>query len=544
LIAILALAIIVIEINKCKTLARTNMKLNTKNRFISFIMMMLVTILMTACGDSEDDVGTVKTSGSQEDLVSISVAINGSQAVPSLQTKPTATGSITVDKNSGNISGSVDVSNLKDNNNVTAMHIHMGKPGETGGPIITFQMEGNDNNRWMVPENSMLNATDLSMLLQGDTYINVHTTEVGSGQIRGQILPSDKELTVSDLSGKEQIPTEISSNLTATGYTTFNSSTNRIDVRVNISDTSAVTAIHIHNASFGNNGQIVLPLDADTSGNTSYSASMDLSSELVDAYQRGNLYFNLHTTNNPTGELRGQILPSDVFVSKTTLSGEQQIPTVIASDGSANAYITVDKNNNTLSGIVRYFNLTDVTAAHIHNAYAGENGAVAFPFELMGNDTLELNGTLNADALAKLLRGEFYINLHTSTNMAGELRGQIIPENILLVRSLLDSDQVTQEVSSSSSGIAYTTVNETSGDLISNLNLFDIENVSAIHIHDGVSGMTGDIVVPLQSVNENSWKATSTLDAIALEKFKTAGLYYNVHTTTYPKGEIRGQINP
>ena len=83
---------------------------------------------------------------------------------------------------------------------------------------------------------------------------------------------------------------------------------------------------HIHNAPAGANGPVVISLDGpgsvvDGNGETEgiYFGSVNTGelqdgSAIVDALFANALYFNLHTENNPGGEIRGQILPAFVTV--------------------------------------------------------------------------------------------------------------------------------------------------------------------------------------------------------------------------------------
>lgn len=83
---------------------------------------------------------------------------------------------------------------------------------------------------------------------------------------------------------------------------------------------------HIHNAPKDANGPVVIPLDGagsvvDGNGKTEgiYLGAVDVDDlmdgdDIVAALFAGQLYFNLHTTNNPGGEIRGQILPAFVTV--------------------------------------------------------------------------------------------------------------------------------------------------------------------------------------------------------------------------------------
>jgi len=94
------------------------------------------------------------------------------------------------------------------------------------------------------------------------------------------------------------------------------------------------------------------------------------------------------------------------------------------------------------------------------------------------------------------------------------------------------------------------------------LNVTDIDNVTAAHIHSGEQAQNGPIVVTLFKPNIPSPKMVSGLlsegDITAsnlegpltgkqlsdlLSSMHSMELYVNVHTTQYPEGEIRGQIS-
>ena len=69
----------------------------------------------------------------------------------------------------------------------------------------------------------------------------------------------------------------------------------------------------------------------------------------------------------------------------------------------------------------------------------------------------------------------------------------------------------------------------------------------AAHIHDGVVGATGGVVVGLSESVPGTWTVPAT--AIALTDAQIARLqaganYVNIHTTLNPLGEIRGQLIP
>lgn len=112
------------------------------------------------------------------------------------------------------------------------------------------------------------------------------------------------------------------------------------------------------------------------------------------------------------------------------LSGAQQVPPV-ASTGTGTGMLTVDLTAQTISGSVTFSGLTaPTTAGHIHQGAMGVNGPVIIP--LIGGvgvfaGTMTLPATpLSPILLSALQNNQLYLNIHTQTNLGGEIRGQII----------------------------------------------------------------------------------------------------------------------
>ena len=70
----------------------------------------------------------------------------------------------------------------------------------------------------------------------------------------------------------------------------------------------AGTAAHIHEASTGKNGPVIIPL---TKNGDTYAvpAGAKLTDAQFASFQAGNLYVNAHTKANPDGEIRAQLKP-------------------------------------------------------------------------------------------------------------------------------------------------------------------------------------------------------------------------------------------
>jgi len=68
---------------------------------------------------------------------------------------------------------------------------------------------------------------------------------------------------------------------------------------------------------------------------------------------------------------------------------------------------------------------------------------------------------------------------------------------------------------------------------------------TAAHIHLGVKGKNGPVIVPLtKSGDTYSVPAGRKLTPQQIDDLKAGNLYVNVHTARHKGGEVRGQIQP
>lgn len=91
---------------------------------------------------------------------------------------------------------------------------------------------------------------------------------------------------------------------------TFDTSSKSLQWTVTYADLSSpVTAAHFHGpAPVGQNAKIQVPIEkADLPSPIKGSATLD-DKQAADL-MAGQWYFNIHTTQNPSGEIRGQVLP-------------------------------------------------------------------------------------------------------------------------------------------------------------------------------------------------------------------------------------------
>jgi hypothetical protein len=112
----------------------------------------------------------------------VAVKLTGDQEVPAVTSAATGTGTIVI-KNDKSVSGSIKTSGIEG----TVAHIHLAEPGKNGPPIITLNKTA--DNTWSVPEGSKLTDDQYKSFKEGNLYVNVHSAEHKSGEIRTQLKP-------------------------------------------------------------------------------------------------------------------------------------------------------------------------------------------------------------------------------------------------------------------------------------------------------------------------------------------------------------------
>ncbi|KFI23933.1 spondin domain-containing protein [Nitrosococcus oceani] len=104
------------------------------------------------------------------------------------------------------------------------------------------------------------------------------------------------------------------------------------------------------------------------------------------------------------------------------LDGNQEVPPAdTPANGSCVGILNKDETAFTANC---HHTVQDVTVAHIHEAPAGVNGGVIFPFA-SAESPIQETFNFTAEDVATLIAGNFYVNVHSGDFPGGEVRGQI-----------------------------------------------------------------------------------------------------------------------
>lgn len=233
-----------------------------------------------------------------------------------------------------------------------------------------------------------------------------------------------------------------------------------------------------------------------------------------------------------------------------TLEGKQENPPVMTAN-TAEGTITLTQNGDTTSVSATVVTSGFVaTAVHVHEEFAGANGNVVFG---LVQDPTDMNrwtfeGTITAAQKTAVDKAGFYFNAHSSAHGTGEVRGQIVPTGFTVKHFLADGSQENPPVTTSATGFAGITVNNTTGEVIVNAES-TVTNTTNAHIHQGAVGVNG---LPLFSLTKdgNKWNtpantilsADDSMGESEIQAFENGNLYLNIHSDTHSGGEIRGQV--
>lgn len=122
---------------------------------------------------------------------------------------------------------------------------------------------------------------------------------------------------------------------------------------------------------------------------------------------------------------------NDMYNISASMTPGQETGTLVGSpSGSGTTTGTYNAATNSLQYSVTWTGLTGpATAGHFHGpALAGATANPVITFTLINNGTAgSASGTvpLNDAQEADLLAGKWYTNIHTQSNGAGEIRGQV-----------------------------------------------------------------------------------------------------------------------
>lgn len=360
----------------------------------------------------------------------------------------------------------------------------------------------------------------------------------GGGSTQNSTPPPPPYVRFAALSGADEVPGNAS---TATGAAAFsvNPTTKILTGTVTTSGISGVAA-HIHEGARGVAGPIVIPLSGGGGGVWTVPANTVLTDAQYTSLQANNYYVNVHSATYTAGEIRGQI---ELRVSFANLTGSQETPAT-TSTATGFGSLAVNALTGAIYGSVVTSGIVG-TAAHIHEAAAGVAGPILIPLTDAGGGiwTVPPGATLTSAQVTSWQNGNLYVNVHTSANPNGEIRGQLNLISPITQSATLSGANEVPATPSVATGTGAVGINPITLELSGGLTTTGITGTGA-HIHQAAAGVSGPIILPLTDAGGGAWTVPlgSRFTSGQFTSWEAGNLYVNVHSTAYPGGEIRGQL--
>jgi hypothetical protein len=122
---------------------------------------------------------------------------------------------------------------------------------------------------------------------------------------------------------------------------------------------------------------------------------------------------------------------ADATSFKVPLTGAQGVPPVDTT-GSGTAELTYDPATRVVTWNIAYSGLSSAaTMAHFHGpAEQGKNAPPTIWLSTQGSpptNPIKGSATLTPDQAKQFSAGEWYVNVHSQSHPAGEIRGQVVP---------------------------------------------------------------------------------------------------------------------
>lgn len=425
---------------------------------------------------------------------------------------------------------------------------------------------------------------------------------------KAAMLPDNEvpAVTAPGTSGVATITVRVTRNLAGN----IDAATVIFDIDYTLGAAATFTGLHIHNGLAGANGGVVI--NTGLSGTNTISASgtghitrvvnytstdtdgLRYVTGLLDAPE--NYYVNIHTSVNPGGLMRAPLLRTSLTLRPPMQTSQEVPPTsAVDAEGAANLQILVNRNNAgaITSGTVTFdvdYRIpagSTISGLHIHSAAAGVNGGVVIDSGLNGSTRsittptgrgnifriadIDSTNTAGLAVLTSLMADptKFYVNLHTTTNGGGLIRGQLSTDTYAFFGQMSAAEEVPN---SGSTGVANTmsiikVTRDTTGNITNGTVSFNVaysgfgsaQTFTGLHIHNQIFGANGGVVLNTGisgtnnvvsadgngSINRDvvvDGTAAAALNGLKGVIANPENYYVNIHTTAFSGGIIRNQL--
>ena len=370
------------------------------------------------------------------------------------------------------------------------------------------------------------------------------------GTVHAQFLTPTVFLGAS-LNGMNE-PTPVATGALGVASFTINKKLDKLFYYVNVNKLSSkITGITLNSGMPGTTGTKIYDLAITNDSTLSKGYIIGLTKTDIANLVTGNMYINVSTTNNPNGEIRGQVSIEKDPSYVAMFDGAQQVPSS-SSKGVGLGTFRLNKSKTVLNVNIAYTGIDTIKSAHIHLGPKGKGGKVILDFSqffsIGGNyiqTTIVLNDTHNVKDYTAFINamdsGNLYVNLHTATFANGEIRGQIVPSQGIDFESFLSGVNITPKpVFSGAIGLASIKMNPTLDSASIYAVIDGVTTYKGCELNFGREGRNGGTYIDLEQFRTgNVIKGSFAITADARDSMLSQRMYVLIKDSYKPNGLLR-----
>lgn len=340
------------------------------------------------------------------------------------------------------------------------------------------------------------------------------------------------------LTGAEAVPL-VNTAATATGVVVVDPVARQMKATVVTADIAG-TAAYIQVAPRGVSGPVVLQLTESSGGSGIWTASTVLSAEQLDMLRSGSYYFNVHSTAFPDGEIRGQILvqlPKSGSAIPASGTG-----TTISSSGTTNGAATGTSTVTTSGGASTGGTVVSGTAdTTTPNATTSGNTAKSVNTGTMSSSSI--NDNASALGASGTTSGSTSGVTSTGSGLATTTGTTVAATRPLFFTNVMTGALAVPPTSSTATATTITVYRPRDRVLTSVIVSSGITGTGA-SLRQGAAGAVGPVINSLRETTPGSgiWIARTTLTSTQGTALTGGNMYYEITSTAFLQGELRGQI--
>jgi hypothetical protein len=213
-----------------------------------------------------------------------------------------------------------------------------------------------------------------------------------------------------------------------------------------------------------------------------------------------------------------------------------------SSRASGRANLNVEFETGAIRGTVVLSGMS-ATGVGIHQGFAGSTGGRILalrPGVAAGEWAVPAGALLTADQVATLLQGRLYLIAASAAHPRGEIRGQMLPETLIVRFTNLAVSPEAAALGIAASGVAATTVDLSSLTLTIHVNSRGVDDATEAQ---ALSGAVRLATLVRDGVDMGHWSTELTgVSAADLARFRSGGWAVSLATPAASSGAIGAQI--